>query len=274
MAPEAGPAVADVDLGDIEVDQHPPVEAGDLDFRHGPARRMGRQAAKQRVEPCRERRGVDGADHGDPERVARQKGLVQRHEIVADDRVDFAEFAARGARVGVVGPGRAAPRLRGHEVRVLRLALERGVDLAAHALQRFGVETRGVEGERGEFEGLVEIARQRLHVAGELVAVGGEMQADRVIVERALEGLRIEIARALVEHAREDRGGAGLALRILRGAACKGELHGDQRHGVIFHQPGLDPGWRHDVLDARGARDFCGCVRLFWQALEDGLLRL
>ena len=139
--------------------------------------------------------------------------------------------------------------------------LEHGVELAAHPLQRRGVETRRVHCQRQEFEGLVDMTRQGLQPPVEIVALGAEAQAYRMIVEGAMKRLGVEIARAFVEQAGEHGAGAGLALGILRGAAGKGKLHRDQRHGVILHQPGGDAAGADDVLHALGARgDFGGSV--------------
>ncbi len=92
-------------------------------------------------------------------------------------------------------------------------------------------------------------------MAGQFVALGGKAEADGVIVERAMESFRVEIAGALVEQAGEQRGRAGLALRVLRPAAVEGKIHRHQGHGVILDQPGDDAAGADDMLDALGARD-------------------
>ena len=68
-----------------------------------------------------------------------------------------------------------------------------------------------------------------------------------------MKAFRIIGSRAFVEEAGEKRGGAGLADRILRGAAFEGEFEGDQRNRVILDEPGLDAALGDDLLDGRGA---------------------
>ena len=75
--------------------------------------------------------------------------------------------------------------------------------------------------------------------AGKIVAVGGEGQVDRLVVERAMEGVGVEIAGAFVQHAREHR-----AAPRLPAASCASplqrKLQGDKRHGIILDEPGFD----------------------------------
>ena len=69
-----------------------------------------------------------------------------------------------------------------------------------------------------------------------------------------MKGLRIEIAGALVEQRSDQVRGAGLAGRILGGAADEGKIDGDQRDRRLAHQPGLDAAGTHHALDGRGER--------------------
>ena len=70
-----------------------------------------------------------------------------------------------------------------------------------------------------------------------MVALAMEGKLDRLLVERLLEGLVVEIAGAFVEQAGEHASRAGLAGRVLRRAAAKGELERHQRHRVVLDQP-------------------------------------
>ena len=206
---------------------------------------------------AREGRGVDRADHRHFQRVARQRFAPHIEEIFARHGVDLAQFTARRARIGMPRPGGAPPGLGRHAVGLRGFALQHGVDLGAHPGEGRFVESRRVERQRQKLERLVGVARQGLKMAGEFVALGGKAEADGVIVERAMEGFRFEIAGALVEQAGEKRRGAGLALRILGSATGEGKIHRDQGHGVILDQPGGDPAGADDMLDPLGARDSC-----------------
>ncbi len=114
------------------------------------------------------------------------------------------------------------------------------VHLLAHALERRLVEARRVDGEAQQFAGAVEMARQRAHPPADMVALAMERDLDRLLVERLLEGLAVEIAGAFVEQAGEQRRGARLARRVLRRAAAKGEFERHQRHRVVLDQPEAD----------------------------------
>ena len=98
-------------------------------------------------------------------------------------------------------------------------------------------------------ERLVAIFRQRAQRAAQRVTVGAEIQLDRLALEPFVEGLGIEVADAVVERRGGEIGGPCLAGRVLRGAAGEGEVDGDQRHGRLVHQPGLDAARAHHALD-------------------------
>ena len=89
-------------------------------------------------------------------------------------------------------------------------------DLAAHALDRLGVEARRGQRQLEQVERLVLVLDQRAQRAGELVAAGAEAEADRVSF-RCARGTRasIEIAGAFVEQVGHHVGEAGLAGRVL-----------------------------------------------------------
>ena len=68
-----------------------------------------------------------------------------------------------------------------------------------------------------------------------------------------MKALRIIGSRPFIEEACEKRGGAGLADRILRGAALEGELKCDERNRVILDEPSLNAALGDDLLYGRGA---------------------
>src|SRR3546814_11171787 len=79
--------------------------------------------------------------------------------------------------------------------------------------------------------GTVSVLRQGRQRAVEAVEPGLEAQADREIVELALEGLGVERAGAFVDRAGGHVGEAGLALRVERRSAAEGEL--EDRKSVV-----------------------------------------
>jgi hypothetical protein len=134
-------------------------------------------------------------------------------------------------------------------VRARGLALQRGQHLGANPLDRFGVEARLCQRQPQQVETLVLTIAQNLERTANLVAAGAEGQFDRVAFGPRLECLGVEIAGALVERGGRHVGCAGFSGRILIGAALERELHRDQRHGRLAHQPGLDASRAHHPLD-------------------------
>ena len=102
-----------------------------------------------------------------------------------------------------------------------------------------------------QVEGLVLVVAQHAQAAAEGVAGGAEGELDGAAVEPLMERLGVEIAGALVEEVADKIGDAGLVVGILRRAAGKGIFHGDQRHGRVLDEPGLDAARRDQVLDLR-----------------------
>ena len=116
-----------------------------------------------------------------------------------------------------------------------------GVGVLAHPQERLLVEARRVQRERQELRGAVEVLDQGAHPPRRVLPVVAEVDLDRLLVERPLEGLRIEVARAFVEHAREQHAQARLVRRVLRRAAAHGEFERDHRNRVGFDQPERQP---------------------------------
>ena len=146
-----------------------------------------------------------------------------------------------------------APGLARQRVRIIGLAADARAKLAAHPLQRIGVEPRLIQGEAQQLKGGVNIPGQRPQPAGESVAVRPKRQLDRLLLQRLLEGGAVKRARAFVKQTRQHGGGASLARRILRAAAAHGKFQRHQGHGVIFNQPCGDTLGRDKLLDSGGA---------------------
>ncbi len=185
----------------------------------------------------------------------RQRAAVHVHEVAARHGGERLGRAAHGVAVGVAREGGFAPAAARQRVGVLGLAAEARRDLGAHALDRVRVEARRAHGEAQQVDGLLDRAAQRLQPARHGVAVGAEGDLDGAVVERAVEALGVEVAGALVEQARHHGGGAGLAVRVLGGAALEGEVDGDERHRIVLDQPGLDAARRAHLLHGGGAGD-------------------
>ena len=184
-------------------------------------------------------------------------------------KLKTADLAARGASVRMIGESGGAERARGDRVRVLQFALEARDKLRHDAVDRRLFEPRLADRQTHQLEGGIEIARQRLEMAGEVIAVDREMQMDGEIVHRLVEAGGIVRAGALVEQAAEQRGEARPFGRVLRCAAAKGELHRHQRHGVILDEPGGQAAGRADFLNGGGARGL-GKGRQVGQAAASG----
>ena len=121
-------------------------------------------------------------------------------------RVDRGEALGRAVgrqRIGMAGKDARAPGAAGDRAGLVGLVADLGEQLLAHARRRRLVEARRVDREPQQFAGAVEMARQRLHPSADVVALGMEGELDRLLVERLLEGLVVEIARAFVEQAGE-----------------------------------------------------------------------
>ena len=126
------------------------------------------------------------------------------------------------------------------------------VHVLAHALERLLVEARRVDRKPQEFGGAVEVLYERAHAPAPIVAVAVEGHLDRLLVERPVERLRIEFARAFVEEPRDERSEARLAVRVLRRAPTHGELERDERHRVGPDEPQLQAARGHDDFDVDG----------------------
>src|SRR6202047_3329247 len=149
----------------------------------------------------------------------------------------------------IVWIGQSAEGSAGDEVRIVRLAFQTVGDLAHHPLEGVRVETLFGHAELQEREGAGRIPRQALHASRQNVAVGGKRYFDRILFEGAMKALRVIGSSPFVEEARKKRGGAGLADRILRGAALESEFEGDQGNRIVLDDPSLNAAFGDDLLE-------------------------
>ena len=175
-------------------------------------------------------------------------------EVAVRDRGHGLLGAVDRAAVGMVGEGRGGERLPGDRVGILGIAPEVDQELAADALDRLGIEAGLVERQAQQLEGLVLVLDQGREAAVELVAPGIEGKLHGKFVEAVLEGLAVELARTLVEQARDHVGDAGPVGGIEGGAATEGEVERQDRDRRLVLQPDLDAGGRREGLDAVGTR--------------------
>jgi hypothetical protein len=214
----------------------------------------GGQVGEDLIDQRGRARFVDRADDRDRQGGAGEEPLRQCGQVCANDRSQTVRRAAGRQPIGMAGKDAPAPGAAGDGARLVGLVADLGQQLLAHPRRRRFVETRRVDGEAGELAGAVEMAGKRLHPPAEEVALGMEGKLDRLLVERFVERLIVEIGGALVEQAGKQSRRAGLAGRVLGGAAAKGEFERHQRHGVIFHQPEAHAARTDEVARIDGAR--------------------
>ena len=169
--------------------------------------------------------------------AARDEPAGETLEFVTLDRGEALVRAVRRQAIGVAGKDARAPGAARHRRRIVRLVPQLRVHLLAHALERRLVEARRVEAKAQQLAGAVEMAREGAHPPADMVALAMEGDFDRLLVERLLEGLVVEIARAFVEQAGQQGRGARLARRVLRRAAAKGEFERHQGNRIVLDQP-------------------------------------
>ena len=187
---------------------------------------LGLARAENLVELFAKRRGVDCADDGDHEVVARHDAAAQLHEIVARQARQDVDLAARSTSVGMVRKGCGAEGTGRHRVRVLQFAPKARDELRNDALDRRLVQPRLADRQPHQVERSVDVLGQRLEMAGDVVAVGGEVEMDGDLVERFMKAAGIIGTRAFVEESRQKGGEARPVGRVLRGAAAESELRG------------------------------------------------
>ena len=142
--------------------------------------------------------------------VAGDKGAA----VVGGDRGHALGRAAGRAAIGMAGEGRGEPGARGEIVGVGLAPAQVGQDLAADALDRLGVEARRGQASRSSSKACARLTVSVRSSPGDAVAVGLELQPDRVVVELGAEGLAVIGAGTLVEQAGGHEGQALLARGV------------------------------------------------------------
>ena len=89
---------------------------------------------------------------------------------------------------------------------------------------------------------------------GQHIPVCRKTDFNGFIIERFVKCLRIEITRAFIQQGGKHGGCAAPAWLILQRAAVERKIQRDDRHRVIFHQPGLNPAFGLDQLHLAGTR--------------------
>ncbi len=177
--------------------------------RNGRQVRHFRPSAEHLVEMPRQRRGIDRTDDRNFQRCARKGAFLQINEIGARDCRQRVEFTPHRPPIGMIGKSGGAESPVRHRLRVVEVTLQRGRHLLSDALHRRRIQPRFVDGETQQFERLVRVARKRLQMAGEMIAVCAERKLDGVIIERAMKCFGIVGTGALVKQASKQGCGAG-----------------------------------------------------------------
>src|SRR5579863_5084802 len=151
------------------------------------------------------------------QRPARDEFSREAGQVGAVDCRQALQRAAGWLTIGVVRKRARAPLSAGERGRVIGVATEPRADLFANSDDRLLVEPRRIDREAQKLGGAIDVLDQGSHAAAEIIAVAIEGDFDRLFVERALVGLRIKIASALVKQARQHGRRPGLAGWVLRG---------------------------------------------------------
>ena len=253
LALQRGAAETDRRLRHIEIGDFETAEAGERGLRNGRKLRRRRQIGEEFVHQSRRAVRTDRADDRHNQPAAGNPLARRARQVLARQRRKRFNFAFAWTAVGVGAEHAFAPRLGGHMRGLFGVMTQSGVHLFAHALEGLFIEARRIDREPREFAGAVEIARQRAQAASDEIAFGVKRNLDRLLVEGALVGLAVEVARAFIEQPCEHRRRARLAFGIARRAAAKGEFDRDDRHGVILDEPGAYAARRDDFAHVDGA---------------------
>ena len=140
----------------------------------------------------------------------------------------------------MVRKGGLPPAASGQRVGIFGLATQARGQLGADALHGIGIEARLVQGETKQVHCRIDRPAERLHPARNGVTLGTERDLDRLVVERAMKALGIELPGTLVEQARHHGGGSALAAGILGRTAPEREIDRHERNGVVLHEPSFD----------------------------------
>ncbi len=245
-------------LRHVEIDHD--AAAQPLHFDVGDRRQVGLrgQASERAIDKPAGGGRIDVADDAELQRVARKHAAhIAAHVVDGDRRRRFrACRCPSDRRDGLEMP--LAQKLRpAMSFGLVLCRCRREIIWRAHALDRGAVEARLGQREPEQVERLVLVLGQRPQGAADIVAGRAQLQLDRLALQPVLEGGGVEIAGAFVERCDRHLGEPGLVGWILRGAAPDREIHRDQRHGRVAHQPEFDAAGAYDALDLGG----CGGCR-------------
>ncbi len=217
----------------------------------GDRRQLGlrRQAAEGLVEQLAERIGVDVADNSDAQRILGDDAADIVLEIRDLDGRHAVERAGGRPGIGMIAEREFEELAAGQRRRIGRFAAQVRDRLGTNPFDILRLEPRRGQRHPQQVVGFVLVVLEHAQRAAELIAVRLEAEFDGAALEPLMIGLGIEIAGAFVEQVGDQIADAGLAGRILAGAAAEGIFHRDQRHGRILHEPGFDAAGRHQALD-------------------------
>ncbi len=131
-----------------------------------------------------------------------RRSATKPAQVLSRDRADALDRPLHGTPVGMAREGGREPGLGGDVVGILGAPAQAGLDLVADPLDRLGIEARPGQRQTQQLEGALPVLGQGLELAAEVVAPGVEREPDRAVLELGVEGLAVEIARALVQAGR------------------------------------------------------------------------
>ena len=161
LAGEAGSPVTHRGLRDRQFHDLARADALGGDVRHVDKLRLCGQRREDPVELRCKALGVDGSDHADLQRIAREEALAEVFEIVARDRRQALQGPVGRPAIGMAGISRLEEGLARHRVRIVHLVPDARFDLRAHPLQRLGVEPRLLQAQAQHVEGFRAVFHQR-----------------------------------------------------------------------------------------------------------------
>ncbi len=212
------------------------------------------QRSKDLIENSGEGFSIDRTDDTDDQPLAGEKLALLVCKVVRVQAGQCFGGAKRWPGVGVITEHCFGKGSSGNRIRIAFVASRPLRQLGLHPLHRGFVEARLVHGEGQKVTGLVKGWRQGPQAAVEPVLAGAEVDADGKFFQLGLEGLGIHFTRAFVQRCGEQARQAFLSDRVLHGATVEGKIERNDRHGMVFYQPGCDAFGAGDFLDLDGLR--------------------
>ncbi len=142
--------------------------------------------------------------------------------------------AAGGPPGGVAGKGLRPEGAAGLAARRLQRPAGGGRRPGLDPLDRLRIQPRRSHGEMRQAQRLRQRIGQRPEAAFHAVAVGAEIQADRLVAQRIGEFRGLQRPGTLGQQGGSHRGGAFLPRRVQRGAAAPGPGQRDDGHGMVL----------------------------------------